>query len=393
MNKIILSVLLIFAVLPLSAQTFDSFMENVSLHHPDINASRHLLSADEAESITDLRPEDPRISVGYFPGNEPSPGDKITWGISQSFDFPTRYARIKALKLSNLELARMEYSYTYLQIMSEARATAIEFLNQRDTKQVMLKRLETMNNLEDAYSSILARGETTIIEYNKIRIKKIELISEITELNNKMMLLKTRLDFMSGGQSNDLTDLSYPQLEKPDLETLIANFKSSHPGFIIPTLRKNAADMTVRVSKSENMPAFEIGYSSEIVADQRFTGPSLGVRVPLWNKRGKVNKSIADSDYQLKRAESDILLLESMYSGYLRSYISTEGNIDLVSEALKNADNLKLLDRALRSGEIALTEYLLELGSIYELEDMYLVLQKNKYILLSRLNELDFLLN
>ena len=141
------------------------------------------------------------------------------------------------------------------------------------------------------------------------------------------------------------------------------------------------------------MPAFELAYGSEIIATQRFTGPSLGVSVPLWKNKGMVKKSKADSHYQLKKAESEILYMESLYAGYFRSHISKEENITIAKEALEKANNQSFLDKALASGEIALTEYLLELGAVYELEDVLLKLTKENYLLLSKLNELDFSIN
>ncbi len=393
MNRLVILILLSLSIIRVSGQSFESFMDKVRLSHPDIIAAKQLLTSDEAVSLTDITPDDPRISVGYFPGNEPAPGDKITWGISQSFDFPGKYARIKSLKQSNLEMARMEYSLTYIYIMSEARLSAIEYLSLLETKEILQGRLETMNRLENAYSILLENGEATLIEYNKIRIKQVELISEVTSTGNKLDILRARLDFMSGNNSKELLKSTYPDIIEPEMAGYMDMLKSSHPAFLLPVLRTRSADNKIRVSKSDNLPSFDIAYSSEIVVDQRFTGPSIGLSVPLWKNKGKVKKSIADSDYQVKRAESDLLLQESVFSGYYRSYLSNKENLAIVNDALRTSNNSKLIDKTLDKGEISLTEYLIELSAIYELVDIQLLLKKEKYILLSRLNELDFIIN
>lgn len=390
MNKLVISILFSISGIYASGQSFESYMEKVRLAHPDIIAARQLLASDEAVSITGITPDDPRISLGYFPGNDPAPGDKITWGISQSFDFPTRYSRIKSLKQSNLDLAKMEYSLTYIYILSEARSTAIEYLSLLERLEILKTRLETMNRLEKAYSILLENGEATLVEYNKVRIKHVELISDVASSRNKLDILKTRLDFMSGNSSEELLKSSYPDIVEPDMPGYLDRLKSSHPAFQIPILRTHSANNEVKLTKADNLPSFDIAYSSEIVADQRFTGPSIGVSVPLWKNKGKVNKSVADSDYQIKRAESDLLYQESIFAGYYRSYLANKENLAIIDDALRNSNNSRLIDITLDKGEISLTEYLIELGAIYELVDMQLLLKKENYILLSKLNELDF---
>lgn len=390
MNKLVITIILSISGIYATGQSFDNYMEKVKLAHPDIIAARQLLASDEAVSITGITPDDPRISLGYFPGNEPAPGDKITWGISQSFDFPTRYSRIKSLKHSNLELAKMEYSLTYIYILSEARSTAIEFLSLHERLEILKTRLETMKRLENAYSILLENGEATLVEYNKVRIKHVELISDVASSENRLDILKTRLDFMSGNSSGELIKSSYPDIIEPEMPGYLNRLKSTHPAFQLPLLRTLCANNEVKLTKADNLPSFDIAYSSEIVADQRFTGPSIGVSVPLWKNKGKVKKSVADSDYQIKRAESDLLYQESIYKGYYRSYLANKENLAIIDDALKSSNNSRLIDITLDKGEISLTEYLIELGAIYELVDMQLLLKKENYILLSKLNELDF---
>lgn len=390
MNKIIISVSIFLSCLNLSGQTFEDFIDKVKLSHPEIIAARTLLSSDEALSKTGNTPDDPRINMGYFPGNDAAPGDKITWGISQSFDFPGMYSRIKTLKESKLELAKMEYSLACVYIMSEARSAAIEYLSLLETLEIQQERMETMNRLEKAYSILLDKGEASIIDYNKIRIKQVEYISELTSTSNRLDILKTRLDYMSGDNSEDLLNSDYPLISEPALPVLLEGLRSVHPAFLLPDLRTQAARNEIRVSKAGNMPSFDIGFSSEIVADETFTGPSLGLSLPLWKNKGQVNKSLAVAEYQSKKAESEKLYQESVYMAYYRSYQSNKENLAIVEDALENSDNRKLIDKTLDKREISLREYLIELGSIYELVDIYQALKKEKYILLSKLNELDF---
>ncbi len=372
------------------AQTTESFLEKVKLNHPGILAAQHLLTSDEAESRTGITPADPFVSAGYFPGNDAAGENKITWGVSQAFDFPTRYARLKTLKKTNLKLAEMEYELTLLQLMSEARSAAIDLISIHRQIAAYKIRLSNVSGLEEAYSTMLNSGVTTMLEYNKIVIKRVELQSQLTSLLSSEDQLRARLDYMSANNTALLSNVDYPMFNEPDIDLLGAELKDSHPVYLLPELRKEVAGTEIDLSRSEGLPAFELGYSSEIVGTTRFTGPSLGMTLPLWKNKGKVRKAKAGSDYEVIKAEGEFLMLEAYYGSLYRNYVSTRENLILVEKTLDTSNNFELLKKALDAGEINLTEYLLELGSVYQLEDLQIELNRQLYSLLSKLFELDF---
>lgn len=391
MNKLYISTLFLFFGLAVTmGQSTESFLEKVKLNHPAIVAAKQLLSSGEAESRTGITPNDPIVRAGYFPGNDAAGENKLTWGVSQSFDFPTRYARLKKLKRTNLELAKMEYQLTIIQLLSEARLAAISFVSSTANIRKDEYRLQNLEKLEQAYSSMLKNGETTIIDYNKIVIKKVELQSALNSLKAETALLKAQLDFMSSNNGSMLEDADYPVFEEPEIESLNAELQAKHPAFLLPGIRLNAAVNEIDLTRSERMPAFELGYSSEIVGNTRFTGPSVGLSVPLWKNKGKVKKALEGSTYQERKAESDIIMLESYFSSLFNNYLATDENLSLVENTINASGNINLLDKALNAGEISLTNYFLELESIYQLVDISIELNDKKHRLLSQLFELDF---
>jgi len=391
MHRLIICIVIVLAVnTGLRAQSTEDFLEKVKLNHPGLIAAKQLLSSGEAESRTGITPDDPVISAGYFPGNDAAGENKITWGVSQSFDFPSRYARLKSLKRTNLELAKMEYQLSRFQLLSEARASAIKLISLNKSIKVIEGRLAHLENMQNAYSLMLENGETTTIDYNKIVIKKVALHAGLNSLISEADLLSAQLDFMSGNNSALLDNADFPSFKTPDIASLKDELRTSHPGFLLPGLNKETAGNVLALSKAESLPGFQLGYSSEIVGNTRFTGPSMGLSVPLWKNRGKIKTAMEGSDYQAKKAESDLLMLESYYNSLYTNFIATDKNLKLVESTINDSDNAELLKKVLEAGEISLTDYLLELESVYQLEDLGLELNERKYSLLSLLFELDF---
>ena len=97
MNKILFSYVLVLFSLQASPQNIESFMMKVLENHPSIREGEMLYLTNKAESRTGYTPPNPDIKVGYFPGIPSEIGDKITWSVSQTLDFPSRYSSLKIL--------------------------------------------------------------------------------------------------------------------------------------------------------------------------------------------------------------------------------------------------------------------------------------------------------
>ena len=390
MNKLIITIILFVHAGLVNAQSVNDFMEKVSLNNPDLKAASQLMSADEAMAKTGINPDDPVVRGGYFPGSPSTSNDKFTWGISQSFDFPSRYSRLKELKRTNLELARNEYALIGMELMEGARSMAIEYIGNVERLSKLEERNQSLLHMEEGYNKMLESGETTIIEYNKIRMWRTRIESEFRALKNETAILASRLDYMSGNNSGLLEKSAFPVFYTFDIDSLLNTFKNAHPAFLRPIKENGASLAMVNLVRSENLPSFELGYSSEIVGTERFTGPSLGISLPIWKNRGKVKSTIARSAYIQQNTENKLLLLETEYRNYYATLQIVRNSIKLVKETLENSNNRDMLNKMLDEGEITLSDYYLELSAIYELEDLYIDLRVQKNTLLSKLFENDF---
>lgn len=390
MNKIIIATFLFIQSWILNAQAIDDFLEKVYLNNPDIEAASLLMSADEAFSKTGLNPDDPVLRGGYFPGSPATNNDKFTWGISQSFDFPSRYSKLKELRRTNLEQARNEYALLKMELMENARSLALEYISMQKQLARLEERKNNLFQMEQSYLKMFESGETTIIEVNKIRIWRTRIESEIRELVTKKALSASGLDYLSGGNSALLDKSEFPVFGSIGIDSLINIYYNVHPAFRLPSFENKASMDMVELARSENLPSFELGYSSEIVGTERFTGPSLGISLPLWKNSGKVKSTIAQSEYIRQKNLNTLALLETEYRNYYSSLLSVSDNIEMLNNALSDSNNRMLLNKLLDEGEIALAEYYLELSAIYELEDIYIELMLKKNTLLSKLFEIDF---
>lgn len=379
MNRFIYIVLLTSITSTCYTQSIPIFLKSVKDNHPGIKAARELMEVGMADSKTGLSPDNPEINIGYFPGRPDAAGNKRVWEVSQSFDFPTRYARLKRLKATNRELAELEYSNTILDLMSETRQLAIDLITELKIYNKLEARWEEFTRLESAYSKLLINGEVTIIDYNKINIRLTEIKLLLTNAKERIIGLENMLDYMSGNQSFVLKDASYPAFTQLEKEVLLEKRKIEHPAFLIPLKRIEMAEKGIDLSKTGKLPGFEIGYASELVANEEFIGPTIGLTLPLWENKGKVEVARAIKSYEESSATHELMALEMEFKRDYETFGIVNDNLREINSLVSGSVNRDLLMKAFESGELSLTDYLFELITFYDIEDLQLNLEKRYY--------------
>ncbi len=383
MNKAIFLLIIFVFSFKISAQNVNTFIQEVLKNHPYIVSGRELLSSKKAESKTGLTPPNPNISVGYFPGIPETIGDKVTWSVSQTIDFPTFYRDMKIKKEHDYEQAVLEYRLTVIRLLQEAREKAIKYIALQNHVEKTENRIEHLNKLEESYAKMLKEGEATVIEYNKIGLDIAAMRSELMEYESEEQMVKSYLDLLSSNNSNLIE--GYPVFEEPDLASLIDEKKKMHPSFMIPEKEIMIAESNMELVRSEKLPAIEIGFASEIIAANQFTGPRIGLSVPLWQNKGRMNKARADHSYSEMHLVSEVKLLENNIKSMYDKYLIIRESLEILKRSFEKYTASELLLKALKEREISLIEYFTELRAYYDIEDRIIETEKNYYIVCSRL--------
>ena len=385
MNKAIFFLVFLIFSLKVSGQNVNAFMQEVLKYHPYIVSGREMLLTKKAESKTGLTPADPNINIGYFPGIPESIGDKVTWSVSQSIDFPTVYKNIKIKKEYDYEQAVLEFRLAVIILLEEAREKAIMMIALQKHINRTEKRIEHLEKLEEAYSKMLDEGEATIIEYNKISLDLAAMKNSLMEYESDQQMVKSYLDLISSNNSEMIEDSDYPLFDKPVFPDLLEEKREMHPSFIIPEKDIIIAESNLKLEKSKQLPALNIGFASEIIAANQFTGPTVGLSIPLWKNKGRVKKARAEKSSYEVQSESNIKMLENSVRNRYNKYLSIKEGLTVLEQSLKEYTSSDLLLNALEEGEISIIEYFTELSAYYDIEDKIIEKEKEYYILCSQL--------
>jgi len=385
MKRIILTTFILLNTAGLlTSQEISSFLEDVAQNNPEIQSYHKLLEARKTEARTGLAPPDPFVSVGYMPGKGEDAGIKRTWSVTQSFQFPTKYLAQNKLSKNMIILAEQEFEMIRLGLLLDAEMMVYDHIYYSKKLEMLNRRKDLFSQIESAWEKMLNEGEATILDYNKLMYGFATLKLELSRTETFLSMLREKLSFVSGGK-NPLPDFSeYPVLEPAVLDTILEEKRSLHPGWLIPAAEHAVSLNEVKLARSSSLPEIQAGYGSEIIPGETFTGPVAGLTIPLWSNSNRVKSAVASAGHTLASMDTRILELETkVKSDFQNSSALFQSITELRS--LKGKTSYDLLDKALESGEISLTEYFLYLEASFETEEKLLEIENEYYKVMASL--------
>ena len=377
-KKIFLLTLLISVSGLASAQSITEFLGRVSAGNPEIAAYGKLLEARRIEARTGNAPSDPFVSAGFMPGNTDEAGDKKTWSVSQSFDFPTKYLLQKKINNNTIILAEQEFIQARMLIMLEAEQLAFDLIYNTRVLNTLLERKKGYEVLRSAWGKMLENGEATIMDYNNILLELSAVSLEINRRESETEMLKEKLGYMSGSDAAEIGNADYPVKEVPDFDLLITEKSESHPAYLILEIEYSISRQEVRLSRTGSLPGIQVGYGSEIVAGTAYTGPVAGLSIPLWANSNKVKSASAAADYSDALREATLLKLRSEAQNNYSRAAALQKSLSEIREIIESGGGTRYPDKALEAGEISVSTYFMYMKSLYESEDRLLELE-NEY--------------
>ena len=171
----------------------EAFLNQVEEKNKELNSARQLFEAEKTGFQTGLAPDNPTIEYGYFPGNNDVIGTKTTFGISQSFDFPTVYQVKKKLANSQQKLSGYEYQLFRQDLLLRAKLRYYDYVFLLKRKIEYQSRLEHSDQLYQSYQTNFEKGNTSVLDVNKARIQNLKIKSNYMLLIQDIASVKKRI--------------------------------------------------------------------------------------------------------------------------------------------------------------------------------------------------------
>lgn len=381
MKRFILTIALVSSAMAAGAQTsIEEVLRSVEANNKELQANRQMVTAQKLEAKLDNNLPDPSVSYTHQYGNKEGMGIQGELVASQSFDFPTVYVQKNKLSKAKGEGFDRQSAEIRQQILLQAKEVCLDLVLLNQQKNLLDIRRQNAEQLSALYETRLQNGDANVLEVNKINLELLNAKNEARMNEAARMAKLHELAMLNGGIEINFTDTAYLPVEKPlsfvDLkqEAIPANRQ-----LLSLQSEKAAALRQLSVSKSLNLPGFELGYRlNTATGGERFNGFLVGISIPLFSNRNHVKQAKAQSLYTDLQLESATATIESDLLRLYNQSVALKTSIDEYSEVLKSQNNLALLNKAIQAGQISMIEYFVDVTTLYQSMQNHMQLQ-NEY--------------
>lgn len=356
--------------------TIDQVLAQIEANNLAIQAEKRRLEAGAAFLKTGLTLPDPEASVDWLKGFPATAGNQVDILAAQAFDFPTAYSHrreVAALKTGQLS---HEAESLRKSVLLEAKLACLDlvWLNKRQAE--LSRRLAAAEQFYDNYRLKLEAQDATILDVNKARLLALNLQTDLQLVEAERTALLRQLEALNGGIPLAVGDTLYPPADPGmDFESLWQATEAADPEIRYLKAQQQVGQAEMRLERSLLLPRFEGGYRYQGILGQQFHGIHLGVSVPVWENKKKLQYQAVQQDLHEARLQQRTA---ERYAGIRQRYDrwqALKGSLEEYQEVLEQASGARLLAAALSAGQITALEYYLELSLYYESFDRYLELE------------------
>ena len=365
MRKIILTIALSLPMW-MQAQSIDQVLQSIEQNNKELQSALQLNKAQKMENRTANNLPDPTVSYSSFYKNGAGPGHGTEFVASQGFDFPTQYiTRNRQADLANEAVDKQQQAIRR-DILLKAKTLCLDLVLLNQEKDLMDIRKQNADELEALYAKRLEAGDANILEVNKIKMERMNVLTEVAQNAAAHRSALQSLLAMNGNMPLEFADTQYPEVrEILDFNTLRDEVMASDFDLQALSFATKAAEKQVSVNKQDWLPKLQAGFRRNTDSEMSMNGFVVGGSIPLFSNRKKVQIAKAQAlSAQLMQEDAKLQVENNLMSLY--------NEMQQLKEAMNAYDmpllykSLDLLTEALKEGQISLIEYFVEAESVYQ---------------------------
>jgi outer membrane protein, heavy metal efflux system len=384
--KILIAIILCSAANSFAQTSIDQLLKEIEKNNKSILAEKQYWEAQKLSYKTGLTPDNPKAEIDYMVGRPEGAGNQRDIVVTQGFDFPTSYGKRKSLSDEQIGNVDNQMNAFRQEILLEAKLLCIELVYRTKFQDQLKERLTTADRLLAATNQQIERGETSILNVNKVKLLQLEIKNQSALSATQIKTLQHKLDELNGGTPLNTAGITLsPEIVLQPFEEIDSLIEANDP--VVKTIKqeREIASRQVSLTKSLTLPKLEGGYHQQAILGQTYEGFHFGMTIPLWENKNKVKTQ------QAKLAFSELAIQEHRTQHYFENkqlyeqYSHWKNTYTEYQAILTSANNEELLSKALEHGEINLIEYLMETRYFYDAINRSLEAEKELQSSIARL--------
>lgn len=279
-----------------SAHTFDEIAAEVVANNPTVKAEMASARADALTRTAKNRLNATNANFGYkWPMHE-NDGTKLSFGLSQAFDWPGVYgarrkASAAAARANNLRIAAAER-----QIDLQTRMALCDLV---DTN----KRIALLTQIIDNLDSLAATPNLSELDQKKIALRKIAVKQQLADARAAGAAATATIVALNDNTLPDgLESLSeYPPTTLQPLNRYIAALSFADN---VGVADANTLMLDARAAEMGLLPGFSVGYILEYEKEKLFQGFSFGIRLPQYSAKPSADAARMEAEAMMLNTEA-----------------------------------------------------------------------------------------
>lgn len=377
MCKRLVNFLMLILPFGLLAQTgIENVLLEIESNNTKLSAFRNLNKAQKLENKTGIFLENPELGFNYLWGDPAAMGNRKDFSVSQSFDFPTAYGIKKEIAdVKNIQ-SDLNFELNRKTILYQAKTICNQLVYLNALNDALTTRMKHAEAISLAYKAKFEMGEINILENNKARFNLLNTQKELEVNETEREVLLAELTTLNGGKRISFIQNTFSPVNLPvDFANWYSDYESKNLILQQANNEIGISEKQIKLSKALSLPKFSGGYMSESVVGESFKGVSLGMSIPLWEKKNTVKLATAQQQVALQLVTDKKVQSYNQLKGQYKKAITLQKTLVGYREALQTVNSTELLKKALDAGELSLIEYMLELTLYYETNDKLLSLE------------------
>ncbi len=378
-KNIYIFILLLTGMAPkLWAQTgIAEVLKSIAINNKTLLASQHLNESQKLEARTGNYLPNPTVELNQLWADRSVGGNVNELAVVQAFDFPTVYFNKNKLAKLKSVTSDHQYAATRQQILLTAQQTCLEIIYLRRQKQLLDNRLKNAELLSELYHRRFNSGDANQLELNKIQLEKINARNASRQNQANLRAQLEQLQALNGGLPIEFTDTDFtPSASLPEYENLEKAYLSADPTLKSLTGESEAAQREVKVSRALTLPKFDVGYRRNGGSEEKLNGFRIGMSIPLWENKNTVKQAKAQAEYAAANIEDKWQTQKATLQELYLQAQALQSSCKEYKEVLSLQRNEELLNKALKSGQISMVEYFVEITILYDSIQNYLDVEK-----------------
>lgn len=391
-KKIYISIVFLLSIVNVYAITVDEILNTIANNNLSLQASNEECKSMiyNIKSYNNL--SDPEVGFEYHSGSNIE-GNKYGISVTQNIDWPGLYiSRAKANKF-RMSAAEAKLISDRLNILHEAKQLCMQIINLNRKVENQTLVYNNISQLYEEYEKGFQYGEISILDINKL---KVELLNTKRELDQLIAQRNADIEKLYGLNGKTVIDgvsllTVYPNQSLESKETYLGQVVTLDPEVQCIEYNKEATRKDVSSAKMGWLPNLSVGYRYTNELGSKFNGVAVGVSVPIFSNRNKVNATKSELLTSEYNQQSIIALKESQIKAYFEHIVTLQSQINSYKKVLDDNNNQLMLKKALDGGQITLLNYLLELRYFLEAKQTLLDLEYEYNSTLTSLNKYSLL--